>query len=130
MKIKSISAFCFLFVLVAILNAGSVNANILTSHTSTEVHITNNVFEAFATEVQCGDGSSLTFNYLQRVVINGKVEMVLAEFIYEVGTFETALYGQCDGRNLYGLGVCACRSAALTDLVFIKDTEPVRWPSL
>lgn len=130
MKIKSISAFCFLFVFVAILNPGSANATILTSLSGTEVRITNNVFEALGTEVQCGDGSSLYFNYVQRVVINGKVEMALTEFIRDVGTYETTLLGQCDSRNWYGLGTCACRSEALTDIVFIKDIEPVRWPSL
>jgi len=129
MKIKSISAFCFLFVFVA-LNAGSANATILTSLSETEVHITNNVYEAFGTHVECGDGSSLDFNYLQRMVIDGKVELVLAEYILDVGTYETTFYGQCDGKNLYGLGTCACRSAALTDMVFIKEMELVRWPSL
>jgi len=109
MKIKSISRFCFLFVLAAILNAGSANATILTSLSGTEAHITNNVFDAIGTEVQCGDGSSLVFNYVQRMVINGKVEMVLTEFINDVGTYELTLLGECGGKNLYGLGTCACR---------------------
>jgi|SRR5687767_4463813 len=131
MKIKSISAFCSLVMFVAILNAGSANATLLTSLSGTEVHITQNVFEAFSTYVECGDGNSLQFNYRQRVVIDGKVELALVEFIYrDTGTYETTFLGQCDGRNLYGLGSCACRSAALTDLVFIKDMEAVRWPAL
>jgi hypothetical protein len=128
MKIKS---FCFLFVFVAILNTGSANATMLTSLSGSEVHITNNVFDYFNTEVECGDGSSYMFNYRQRVVIDGKVEMALVEFIYpDIGTYETAFIGRCDGRNLYALGSCACRSAALTHNVFIKNIEPVRWPSL
>jgi hypothetical protein len=126
----NIKSFCFLFMFVAILNAGLANANILTSLSGTEVHITNNVYEALGTQVECGDGRSLEFNYLQRMVINGKVELVLAEAILDVGTYETTFFGQCDGKNLYGLGSCACRSAALTDMVFIKDRETVVWPAL
>ncbi len=130
MKIKSISAFCFLFVFAAITNVGSADAKILTTLTGTEVHVTNNVFEAFNTEVQCGDGSSEIFNYRQRMVINGKVEMVLTEFIWDVGTYDSYFERVCDGKNLYGMGTCACRSAAFIDTVFIKDIEAVRWPSL
>ena len=112
MKIRSVSRFCFLFVLALVLNAGSANATILTGLSGTEAHITNNVFDAIGTEVQCGDGSSLVFNYVQRMVINGKVEMVLTEYINDVGTYELTLLGECGGKNLYGLGTCACRPTA------------------
>ena len=129
-KIKPISGFCFLFVFAAILNVGSANARILTTLSGTQAHVTNNVFEALSTYVQCGDGSYELFNYRQRMVINGKVEMVLTEFIWDVGTYDLFLIGQCDGKNLYAMGSCACRTTAFIDTVFIKDIEAVRWPSL
>jgi hypothetical protein len=124
-KIKSIPGFCILFVFAAILNATSANATILTSLSGTEAHVTNNVFEAFNTEVQCGDGSSLIFNYRQRMVINGKVEMVLTEYIHDVGTYDLTLLGECGGSNLYGLGTCACRTTAFTNTISIMDIETV-----
>jgi hypothetical protein len=123
-KIKSIPGLCILFVCAAILNAGSANANILTSLSGTEAHVTNNVFEAFNTEVQCGDGTLLTFNYRQRMVINGKVEMVLTESIVDVGTYDLTFLGECNGSNLYGLGTCACRTTAFTNTT-IRDIETV-----
>ena len=118
-KVNSISSFCILFVFAAILNAGSANARILTTLSGTQAHITNNVFEALNTEVQCGDGSSEIFNYVQRIVINGKVEMVLTEFIYQVGTYDLILSGQCDGKNLYSMGTCECISTGVN----FKNTE-------
>lgn len=108
MKINSISRFCILFVFAAIINVGSANAIILTTLSGAQAHVTNNVFEALNTEVQCGDGNSLTFNYRQRMVINGKVEMVLTEFIWDVGTYDMFLIGQCGGKNLYVMGTCQC----------------------
>jgi hypothetical protein len=127
MKINSSSRFCILFVFAAIINAGSANAKILTTLSGSQAQVTNNVFEAFNTEVQCGDGSIEVFNYRQRMVINGKVEMVLTEFIWDVGTYDLFLIGQCDGKNLYAMGNCQC---IRTDFKFkntlcTKDKETV-----
>jgi len=131
MKIKSMLGFCFLFVFAAILSPGSANARILTNLSGTEAHVSNNsVFMPQSTVVQCEDGSILEFFYVQRIIINGKPEMVLTEFTYAPGTHELYLEGTCDGQNLYGLSSCACRSAAFIDSVFIKNIEAVRWPTL
>jgi hypothetical protein len=124
LKIKAIPGLCILVLFAAIFNTGSANANILTSLSGTEAHVTNNVFEAFNTEVQCGDGSLLTFHYRQRMVINGKVEMVLSEFILDVGTYDLTFLGECNGNNLYGLGTCACKTTAFTN-TSIMDIESI-----
>lgn len=124
-KIKSISGICMLFVVAAVMNAGSANATILTKLTGTELHVTNNVYEALNTEVQCGDGSVNVYNYRQRMVINGKVEMVLTEFIYAVGTYEMISYGQCNGSNVYGLGSCSCLKTDLIKQVPVPDLKTV-----
>lgn len=125
MKTKPVSGFCFLFVFAAIMNAGSANARILTTLSGTQAHITNNVFEAQNTEVLCDDGSIIVFNYVQRMVIGGKVEMVLTEFIYDVGTYDLVLSGQCDGKNLYLTGTCECLTTNFKNTGFIKDIETV-----
>lgn len=103
-KIKSISGFCILFVFAAIMNAGSANANILTTLSGTEAKVTNNTFQPQIFEAGCG-----LFAYVQRMLINGKVEMVKTEFVYQVGTYTLTFYGTCGGYNLYGLGTCACK---------------------
>ena len=114
-KKQPLPVLYFLFILAAVMNAGSAHAYILTKLQGTQAHVTNNVFQAEVTHVDCSNGQSLDFFYVQRMIINGKVEMVLTEFIYEVGTYDLLPFGECNGSTLYGLGSCACLTTAFTN---------------
>lgn len=100
---RFISVSCIIFIFFAMLNANPAKANIITALSGTSVHIANKVFDYISVDQTCG-----TFNYKQRMVIDGKTELVLTESIYEVGTYTLTFIGVCDGYNLYGVGSCAC----------------------
>ena len=104
-----IAIFCFLFAMIT--NMGSAHARILTTLQGTEAHVTNNVFQAEVTQLWCSNGELLEFWYVQRMIIGGKVEMVLTEAIVDVGTYALTILGECNGKTLYGLGTCACLTA-------------------
>lgn len=110
---KSMAISCIFLVFAAIINPSTANANILTTLSGTELLITKNVFQYEFLSNECG-----VFSYRQRIIIDGKTEMVLTDRIYEVGKYTLTFHGQCDGYNLYGVGSCDCIAATF------KETPP------
>jgi hypothetical protein len=107
MKQRSIGIVIAL-IFAAVLSSSPVNARLATSLSGTQVTITaNSSYEPVSTEIEC-NGEFYSFNYRQRVVINGVTAIVLTEFVYAPGTHTLYLQGTCGDLNFYGATSCAC----------------------
>lgn len=84
---------------VAVLSAPPADAVIASPESGSRVSI-GNKWEAQPATI-CG----LSFNYVQRMTINGVSTLVPTEFIYTPGRHALVLQGTCDGYNIYGVGI-------------------------
>lgn len=106
---KLIVLASFLFVFIININVGQSYARLATTLLGTEGNFSFNGYETQVVYLDCSNGESIGFNYLQRVIINGKTVMAYSEFMYAAGTHQLYLVGTCNGLYFYEASTCSCK---------------------
>ena len=112
-KVGAFSAIAWVAMVFA--STTAANGMIAAEHSETpgSYVLISDDWEAVSGRLVCEDGGDFTYNYLQRMTIEGgRSALVAVTSVYGPGRRELTFFGTCGGYDIYGVGSCACSTAA------------------